>query len=320
MNPAWSFACTHVLPSTSVPYARTNASVSSDVVTDGVSSSSAMTGGGLKKCIPITRSGRPDAMPSSTIGIDDVLLARMTSGLVTSPSVRKISAFASTSSVAASITRSDASRPARSVTPDTRPKSASASEVSSLPRSTALATDRFTDARPRATSSSVPSTNVTAAPERATTSTMPEPIRPQPTTPTCRTSRGSTVFRPPIAVRAQAYNPGHERSSQAGHARGRRGRRAGRSLAHLPGRGAGRRLARHDPASDRSLLPRVGERHRTGRRPCRPGLHVHRAAHDPGAFPTLPRGHRPGRAVPGVRVHRDGGAGTRDRGIPRSPS
>ena len=107
MNPAWSFACTHVLPSTSVPYARTNASVSSDVVTDGVSSSSAMTGGGLKKCIPITRSGRPDAMPSSTIGIDEVLEARTTSGLVTSPSVRKISRFASTSSVAASITRSE---------------------------------------------------------------------------------------------------------------------------------------------------------------------------------------------------------------------
>ena len=76
-----------------------------------------MTGGGLKKCIPITRSGRPDAMPSSTIGIDDVLLARTTSGLVTSPSVRKISRFASTSSVAASITRSEPSRPARSVTP-----------------------------------------------------------------------------------------------------------------------------------------------------------------------------------------------------------
>ena len=84
-------------------------------------------------------------MPSSTIGIDEVLLARMTSGLVTAPSVRKISRFASTSSVAASITRSEASRPARSVTPVTRPRSASASAASSLPRSTALPTERSTE-------------------------------------------------------------------------------------------------------------------------------------------------------------------------------
>ena len=98
------------------------------------------------------------------MGIDEVLLARMTSGRVTAPSVRKISRFASRSSVAASITRSDASSPASSVTPVTRPRSASASAASSLPRSTALATERSTEPRPRATSSSVPSTNVTCAP------------------------------------------------------------------------------------------------------------------------------------------------------------
>ena len=44
--------------------------------------------------------------------------------------------------------------------------------------------------RPASTSSSEPSTNVTASPARAQISTMPEPIVPQPTTPTVRTSCG----------------------------------------------------------------------------------------------------------------------------------
>ena len=45
-----------------------------------------MTGGGLKKCMPITRSGRSVAAPSVAIGIDDVFEASTTSGFVISSS------------------------------------------------------------------------------------------------------------------------------------------------------------------------------------------------------------------------------------------
>jgi hypothetical protein len=59
------------------------------------SSMSPITGTGLKKCIPSTLSGREVAAPRSAIGIDDVLLARITSGLVTSSSRRNIPTFVS---------------------------------------------------------------------------------------------------------------------------------------------------------------------------------------------------------------------------------
>ena len=63
MKPASSRASTVVLPSRS-PNARANASVSSLVIRDGVTSIKAITGGGLKKCSPITWSGRAVAEAS----------------------------------------------------------------------------------------------------------------------------------------------------------------------------------------------------------------------------------------------------------------
>ena len=233
----------------------------------------------------------PEATASSTIGIDDVLLARMTSGSVT----RRASG------------RSPAS-PRRPRWPPRSPGRMrpgppvrhAASPGPGAPRHRRVRACRARPPcrpsaprrRPRATSSSVPSTNVTSAPERATTSTMPEPIRPHPTTPTCRTSRGSTVLLPSLS-RAQAYNPGHERSSKAGHARGRRGRRAHRTLADVPGRGADRRLAR-------TILHQTGHRTsgwRTTSRWSPPSprwRHVHRSTHDP-THAGAPWGSRPGR-------------------------
>ncbi len=64
--------------------------MSSDVVIAFTSSIRPITGTGLKKCIPSTLSGRVVAAPRSAIGIDEVLLARITSGLVTSSSRRNI--------------------------------------------------------------------------------------------------------------------------------------------------------------------------------------------------------------------------------------
>ena len=134
MNPASSLERTQVLPSTSVPNRRANANVSSLVEADGVSSTSAITGTGLKKCIPMTSAGRPAAAPSVAIGIDDVFEARTTSGRVTAPSRSKIRRFASASSVAASITRSASASACRSVAAPIRSSAAARSSSASLPR------------------------------------------------------------------------------------------------------------------------------------------------------------------------------------------
>jgi len=58
------------------------------------------------------------------------------------------------------------------------------------------------------TSLSLLSTNVPSAPRRATTSTIPDPMSPQPTTPTCRTSPGSMVLRPKRCPAASLQSPG----------------------------------------------------------------------------------------------------------------
>ena len=55
------------------------AAVSSDVCTARITSTSFSTGTGLKKCMPITRSGRCVTAASDVIGIDDVFDARIAS-------------------------------------------------------------------------------------------------------------------------------------------------------------------------------------------------------------------------------------------------
>ena len=64
------------------------AAVSSDVCSARITSTSFSTGTGLKKCIPITRSGRDVTAASDVIGIDDVFEARIApSGRI--PSARR---------------------------------------------------------------------------------------------------------------------------------------------------------------------------------------------------------------------------------------
>ena len=62
------------------------------------------------KCMPITRSGRFTAAPMAVMLIDDVLVARMTPPRHAWSSASKISRLVTTFSVAASITKSAASR------------------------------------------------------------------------------------------------------------------------------------------------------------------------------------------------------------------
>ena len=110
-KPARSLAATTTLPSTSVANAVIDAVTASLVRTDGMTSTSFITGAGLKKWRPITCSGRPVAMAISMIGMDDVLVASTASGEVTaSSSTAKISAFRSNDSTTASTTRSASAR------------------------------------------------------------------------------------------------------------------------------------------------------------------------------------------------------------------
>ena len=114
-NPAASLTSTGVLPRLSASW-RTVSKVSSDVASPRTTSTSFITGTGLKKCIPITLSGRPVEAAIWVIEIDDVLLARTAEAGAFSSICSKMRALRPAFSVAASTTRSAPETPlARSV-------------------------------------------------------------------------------------------------------------------------------------------------------------------------------------------------------------
>ena len=120
--------------------------VSSEVSLPRTTSTSFSTGTGLKKCIPITRSGREVAAASELIGIEEVFEASTASGGSVSSARRKTSSLTAASSTTASTIRSAATR---SSTGSTRASTSSGSgppfsasfdrllRIASSPRSTA---------------------------------------------------------------------------------------------------------------------------------------------------------------------------------------
>ena len=88
-KPGKSCASAGVLPRSSAS-AMIAAAVSSDVSRARITSTSYSTGTGLKKCIPMTWSGRDVTAASDVIGIDDVFDARIASGRHTASARRKI--------------------------------------------------------------------------------------------------------------------------------------------------------------------------------------------------------------------------------------
>ena len=155
-----------------------------------------MTGAGLKKCIPMTLLGRPVTTDSSVTDRLEVLVARIVSGGQILSSWEKTSALSSMRSGTASMTSSAEARSSSEVLKRIRSKIASRSAGSSLPRLTARSVDCSTWPRPRASASSLISTAVTDRPARASTSTMPAPMVPSPTTPTSFSSL-ATLPSPP---------------------------------------------------------------------------------------------------------------------------
>ena len=116
--------------------AKTVAATAGAVATPEITSTSFITGAGLKKCIPRNRSGRFRSRAMDVSEIDEVLLARLASSATIPSSWPKSDRLTSRFSTMASTT---SATPARSSSADAtviRPSSASTSAFVILPRAT----------------------------------------------------------------------------------------------------------------------------------------------------------------------------------------
>ena len=143
-----------------------------------------MTGAGLKKCMPMTLSGRFVAAPIWVIARDEVLDARIVCSGQSSSSSLKIADLIFKSSIAASTTRSMSFMlsAVRVTKPETRAMVASLSSWVILPLETCLVSCFSILALPPAMNSSLISFKTTSQPCVAKTCAMPEPIVPAPIT------------------------------------------------------------------------------------------------------------------------------------------
>ena len=114
-KPGKSFAWAGTLPSSSAR-AVIAAAVSSEVWTARITSTSFSTGTGLKKCMPITRSGRPVTAASEVIGIEDVFDASTALSGSSWSARRNRSSLTAASSITASISRSAGTRSSTALT------------------------------------------------------------------------------------------------------------------------------------------------------------------------------------------------------------
>ena len=147
-------------------------------------STSCMSGTGLKKWSPTKRVGRLVAAAISVIDSEDVFEAKMAVGATTASRAANTSRLAARFSIAASITRSRSAKSASCVVPWMRAWMAVFCSAVSLPFSTPPARNFSMRARPLASAASSTSRTRTSKPACAATCTIPEPMRPQPTTPT----------------------------------------------------------------------------------------------------------------------------------------
>ena len=133
MKPALSPMVTSTLPSRAAS-ASTSSTTAGSVTTVRTTSTSFITGAGLKKCMPMTLLGRPVTTDSSVTDRLEVLVARMVSGGQILSSWEKTSALSSMRSGTASMTSSADARSSSEVLNRIRSKIASRSAGSSLPR------------------------------------------------------------------------------------------------------------------------------------------------------------------------------------------
>src|SRR5947209_13861454 len=183
MKPELSFAATGSLPSDP---ANANArwNVSAEVVTVRTTSTSGISGTGLKKWSPTKRSPRFVAAAIAAIVRLDVFEAKMVAGPHRPSSSVHKAFLRSRSSVTASTTMSLASRSAVAVVKRKRWRVESRSATVSFPFSTNLASDFSIPARALSHTCWDTSRTVVWYPAAAATWAMPLPISPQPSTPT----------------------------------------------------------------------------------------------------------------------------------------
>src|SRR5579875_1800326 len=184
MKPAWSRARMTCLPSRPRTKCSAAAATASAVSSDFVSSTRGMTGTGLKKWRPTTRSGRVVAAASEAIGIEDVFEASTASGATSRSRAANSSRFSAASSATASTTRSQPAKEASSVVNASRSSTPARSSSPSLPARAARSRERSMRDRPARSASPSTSPTSTSRPARAHTSAIPDPIWPQPRTPT----------------------------------------------------------------------------------------------------------------------------------------
>ncbi len=229
-NPGKSRASAGVLPR-SRARATIAAAVSSEVSSPRITSTSWRTGTGLKKCMPMTRSGRFVAAARLVIGMDDVFEARIAAGGNSSSARRKMPLLASgvlddglDQEVGGNevVDRLDAREHLRRV---------NVAFLGELREAPPIAP------RPRSTAPGNASCSETRRPEAATTCAIPPPICPAPTTRTCSksTSGGYRCTERPVTA--------SEGSSRA------RIRRSGRGDSPAP-------LARISPRCERRASTR----------------------------------------------------------------
>ena len=147
MKPGLSLARIGVRPMRR-PTSVVASSASSEESAVATTSTSFISAGGLKKCMPTTRSGPGVSAPIAVTGREEVLLARIASGPQASASAANSLRFSSRSSGAASITRSQPARPATSEAASRRPPAASASSALHISRLTPLPSDSTTRSAP----------------------------------------------------------------------------------------------------------------------------------------------------------------------------
>src|SRR5712691_1302870 len=185
-----------------------------------------MRGTGLKKCRPMNRSGRFVEVTSSVIEMDEVLEAKMASFFTIPSSAAYIFFFSSTFSITASMTMSQSAKSCLLVVPFSRARTACGVSLI-VPFSANLASDFSMPARPWSRYFCSTSSTVTSKPAVAATCAMPEPMRPQPSTPTFL-----------ISIRLVSLSAGEPKSAK----KGLRGRWLGDSC------GSSRRSQADDPA------------------------------------------------------------------------
>ena len=174
--------------------ARNSRSTTSGLVLrPGTTSTSFISGTGLKKCRPATRSGDLHLAAMAVIDSDDVFEARMVCGAHIASRAANNACFASRRSTIASTIRSQPFRSSSLSTMATRPTIAAASSAVRVPFCTARSIIDLMNSRALSAAPAWASNSRTSAPPSTETWAMPRPMAPVPTMPILKLPSWSVI-------------------------------------------------------------------------------------------------------------------------------